>query len=89
MTLNINKRFFILAGETSGDYIGRSIIRGLKEKEGVNTSFFGIGGSLMKEEGLKTIYEMNHFNIIGFLSTVYNYKKLNHYKNNIINHILR
>ena len=53
--IKINKKFFILAGETSGDYIGRSIIRGLKDKEGTNSSFFGIGGSLMKEEGLRSI----------------------------------
>jgi lipid-A-disaccharide synthase len=88
MSLNINKKFFILAGETSSDYIGSSVIKGLKNKEGPNTSFFGIGGSLMKEEGLKTIYEMNDFNIMGFVNIIYNYKKLNNYKNNIINHIL-
>jgi lipid-A-disaccharide synthase len=89
MTLSNNKKFFILAGETSSDYIGRSVIRGLKDREGVNTSFFGIGGSLMKEEGLNIIYEMNDFNIMGFINTIYNYKKLNDYKNNIINHIFR
>ena len=88
MTLNINKKFFILAGETSGDYIGSSVIRGLKDREGPNTSFFGIGGSLMQEEGLNTIYEMNDLNIMGFVNTLYNYKKLNNYKNNIINLIL-
>ena len=87
MTLKINKKFFILAGETSGDYIGSSIIRGLKKKEGENSSFFGIGGSLMKEEGLRSLYEMNNFNIIGFMNTIYNYKKLNHYKNTIIKNI--
>ena len=87
MTLKINKKFFILAGETSGDYIGSSIIRGLKKKEGENSSFFGIGGSLMKEEGLRSLYEMNDFNIIGFINTIYNYKKLNHYKNTIIKNI--
>ncbi|MDC0093367.1 lipid-A-disaccharide synthase [Alphaproteobacteria bacterium] len=88
MTLNINKKFFILAGETSSDYIGSSIINGLINKEGPNTSFFGIGGPLMKEAGLKTIYEMNNFNILGFVNVIYNYKKLNNYKNNIIKHIL-
>ena len=87
MTLKINKKFFILAGETSGDYIGSHIIRGLKKKEGENSSFFGIGGSLMKEEGLRSLYEMNNFNIIGFMNTIYNYKKLNHYKNTIIKNI--
>ena len=87
MTFKINKKFFILAGETSGDYIGSSIIRGLKEKEGENTSFFGIGGSLMKEEGLKSLYDMNDFNIIGFMNTIYNFKKLNNYKDSIIKNI--
>ena len=87
MTFKINKKFFVLAGETSGDYIGSSIIRGLKKKEGENSSFFGIGGSLMKEEGLRSLYEMNDFNIIGFMKTIYNYKKLNHYKNTIIKNI--
>ena len=87
MTFKINKKFFILAGETSGDYIGSSIIRGLKKKEGENSIFFGVGGSLMKEEGLRSLYEMNNFNIIGFMNTIYNYKKLNHYKNTIIKNI--
>ena len=87
MTFKINKKFFILAGETSGDYIGSSIIKGLKKKEGENSIFFGIGGSLMKEEGLRSLYEMNNFNIIGFMNTIYNYKKLNHYKNTIIKNI--
>jgi lipid-A-disaccharide synthase len=87
MTFKINKKFFILAGETSGDYIGSSIIRGLKKKEGENISFFGIGGFLMKEEGLRSLYDMNNFNIIGFMNTIYNYKKLNHYKNTIIKNI--
>ena len=89
MTLSNNKKFFILAGETSSDYIGRSVIKGLKDREGPNTSFFGIGGSLMKAEGLNTIYEMNDFNIMGFVNTIHKYKKLNNYKNNIINHIIR
>ena len=87
MTFKINKKFFILAGETSCDYIGSSIIRGLKKKEGEDSSFIGVGGSLMKEEGLRSLYEMNNFNIIGFMNTIYNYKKLNHYKNTIIKNI--
>ena len=87
MTFKINKKFFILAGETSGDYIGSSIIRGLKKKEGEDSSFIGVGGSLMKEEGLRSLYEMNNFNIIGFMNTICNYKKLNHYKNTIIKNI--
>ncbi len=88
MTLFNYKKIFILAGETSGDYIGREIMKGLKENQGKKISFFGIGGSLMKKEGLDCILDMNDFNIIGFLNTLYNYRKLNNYKNSIINHIL-
>ena len=42
MALKINKKFFVLAGETSGDYIGSSIIRGLKDKEGENSIFLAL-----------------------------------------------
>ena len=38
--------------------------------------FFGIGGPLMLEEGLVSKYDMNSFNIIGFLNYIKNYKKL-------------
>jgi lipid-A-disaccharide synthase len=46
-------------------------------------TFFGIGGPLMIEEGLKSKYKMNDFNIIGFLNFLNNYKKLKNYVNEI------
>ena len=82
------QKIFILAGESSGDYIGSSVMMGLKEFNKNNINFFGVGGPLMKEQGLKTIYEMNEFNIIGFINTIYNYKKLNNYINQITEIIL-
>ncbi|MDC0228228.1 hypothetical protein OAK51_07010, partial [Alphaproteobacteria bacterium] len=83
------QKIFILAGESSGDYIGSSIMMGLQEFNKNNINFFGVGGPLMKEQGLKTIYEMNEFNIIGFINTIYNYKKLNGYINQIVDRILK
>ena len=83
-----NNKVFILAGETSGDFIGSYIMKGLKENDD-ELLFIGIGGSLMKTEGLNSIYEMNEFNIIGFINTIFNFKKLNKYLNQIVNFILK
>ena len=44
MKLNKNKKIFILAGETSGDYIGSCIMRGVKQNNN-NIKFLGVGGS--------------------------------------------
>ena len=76
------KKVFILAGESSGDYIGSSIMKGLKLND-KKISFFGVGGPLMLKEGLKSKYKMNDFNIIGFLNFLNNYKKLKNYVNEI------
>ena len=88
MSLANNNKIFILAGESSSDLIGSCIMQGLK-KNSKNLNFFGIGGSLMIKEGLSSIYETNPFNIIGFLNTIYNFKKLNNYLNDIVKMILK
>ncbi|MDC3072287.1 hypothetical protein OA087_01590, partial [bacterium] len=82
--MNYNKKFFILAGETSADFIGFSIMKGLKKQLGENLHFFGVGGPLMKSEGLDSVYDMNDFNIIGFFNTIANYNKLNRYAKDIV-----
>jgi lipid-A-disaccharide synthase len=79
---NKEKKVFILAGEPSGDYIGSSVMKGLKLID-KKISFFGVGGPLMLAEGLETRYKMNDFNIIGFLNFLNNYKKLKNYVNEI------
>ena len=83
-----NNKIFILAGEASSDLIGSSIMKGLK-KNSKELNFFGVGGSNMIKEGLRSVYEINSFNIIGFLNTVYNFKKLNKYLNEIVKLILK
>ena len=79
MSLANNNKIFILAGESSSDLIGSCIMRGLK-KNCKDLNFFGVGGSYMIKEGLSPIYEINSFNIIGFLNTIYNFI-LHRYKN--------
>ena len=87
-SINKCKKIFLLAGESSGDYIGSCIMRGLKKKY-QNINFFGVGGPLMQKEGLNSLYDINEFNIIGFLNTILNFKKLNYYVNQIIKIIIK
>ena len=88
MSMVNNNKIFILAGESSSDLIGSSIMKGLK-KNSKELNFFGVGGSNMIKEGLRSVYEINSFNIIGFLNTIYNFKKLNKYLNEIVKLILK
>ncbi len=47
----------IIAGEASGDLHGAALVKELK-KLNSEISFFGIGGSRMKEAGLELIYHL-------------------------------
>ena len=75
MKLNKNKKIFILAGETSGDYIGSCIMKGVKQYHN-EINFFGVGGNLMENEGLSSLYNIKEFNVIGFLNTIIKLKTL-------------
>ena len=88
MKLNKNYKIFILAGETSGDYIGSCIMRGVKQNNN-NIKFLGVGGSLMENEGLNSLYNIKEFNVIGFLNTVVKLKKLRNYVNEIVKFIIK
>ncbi len=52
MSLILNKKIFILAGESSGDYIGSFLMDGLQERSNQKLTFFGVGGLLMQKKGL-------------------------------------
>ena len=88
MKLNKNNKIFILAGETSGDYIGSCIMRGVKQNNN-NINFVGVGGSFMENEGLSSLYNIKEFNVIGFLNTVVKLKKLRNYVNEIVKFIIK
>ena len=84
---NINK-IFMLAGETSSDQIGSSLMIGLKDSLNSNVKFFGVGGSLMQKQGLVSAFDIKHLNIIGFTNTILNYKNLKKKLNDIIELII-
>ncbi len=91
MKLKTINKIFILAGEASGDYIGSCIIKGIKKYNNNNNNikFFGVGGTLMQNEGLESLYNINDFNVIGFLNTIIKLKKLKSYINQIVKIIFK
>ena len=88
MSLTPNKKVFILAGESSGDYIGSFLMDGLQERNNEKLFFFFVCGPLMQKNGLKNKFDMNNLNIIGLVNSIYNYKKLKNYINLLVELIM-
>lgn len=61
----MTKKYFIIAGEASGDLLGSKLISEIKALEN-DAEFIGVGGELMKQAGLKTIFPMNDLAVMGF-----------------------
>ena len=62
-------RFFILAGEASGDTLGAEVMQACKRAYGP-CSWFGMGGPKMGAEGLSSEEDMEELSIIGIAGVV-------------------
>tara|TARA_B100000674_G_scaffold494090_1_gene517867 strand:+ start:463 stop:1578 length:1116 start_codon:yes stop_codon:yes gene_type:complete len=71
----------IIAGEHSGDILGENLLRALKKIK--NVEIFGVGGPKMENQGLKSIFDFNNLNIMGFVDPVINYSKIAAFKNDL------
>ena len=63
------KKFFIIAGETSGDLLGAKLIKEIKsrfENPEKELEFIGVGGKMMKDEGFLSIFNMEELSVMGF-----------------------
>ncbi len=64
MTNKLN--IMISAGEASGDLHAAKLIRAFREAAPeIETSFFGAAGSLMREAGVESIVDSDHFSVVG------------------------
>ncbi len=61
-------RFFIVAGEPSGDALGAKLIAALKGKVGSDATFAGVGGEEMAREGLVSIFPLEDVTVMGPMS---------------------
>jgi len=63
------KKYFIIAGEPSGDLHGGKLIKALKMLN-PNSSFMGHGGDRMKDEGMHIIEHIDNLSIMGFFEVI-------------------
>ena len=61
-------KVYIIATEASGDYLGSHLIKELKKKK--NFTIEGIGGELMKIEGIRSWVPIEKFNTIGLVEVL-------------------
>jgi lipid-A-disaccharide synthase len=69
---NINydiKKICIIAGEPSGDLLGSKLIKELKLTF-PSAKFCGVGGELMKNQGLATIFPMEDLSVMGIAEVI-------------------
>jgi lipid-A-disaccharide synthase len=71
----MSKKFFVIAGEASGDVLGAKLIAELKAQNS-GAEFLGVGGRLMKEQGLVSIFPMEELSVMGFLEVLPHIPKL-------------
>ena len=65
----MNKNLLIIAGETSGDLHGASLIRELKKID-KELSITGIGGNKMKAEGMELLFHISQMSFLGLIEII-------------------
>ena len=62
-------KFFIVAGEQSGDLHGSKLIQAIKKQE-PSAVFIGHGGDRMVSSGLEIMHHVNKLSIMGFTEVI-------------------
>lgn len=64
-----SKNIMMVAGEVSGDYIGASLIKELKQLD-QDINIIGLGGDRMQEAGMNVLYNIKRMAFLGFAEVV-------------------
>ena len=81
-------RVYILAGEPSGDKLGAALMAGLKELS-PSVKFRGVGGPLMIEEGLRSLFPMDDLSVMGIAEVLPKYPELKRRLKETVQHVLK
>jgi len=76
----------ILAGEPSGDLIASQLMAFISAKV-KNVEFIGVGGPLMKKQGLKSYFDFSNLSLYGVLQVLPNIPKLLYLRYKLINYL--
>ena len=65
-------RYFLIAGEPSGDRLGAALMAGLRVLD-VDAEFVGVGGPLMQAEGIASLFPMDELSVMGIAEVLPKY----------------
>lgn len=68
-------RFFVIAGEPSGDNLGAALLEGLKELD-PEVTFNGIAGPNMQAQGMTSLFPMEELSVMGLAEILPKYRHL-------------
>ena len=65
-------KFYIIAGESSGDFIGGLLINAIKRllKDRDNIIFHGVGDKNMRDQGVMSLFRMSYISMMGFFEVL-------------------
>lgn len=66
---------FLIAGEPSGDRLGAALMAGLKSLA-PGLRFHGVGGPMMQEQGLSSLFPMEELSVMGIAEVLPKYRQL-------------
>ncbi len=69
-------KFFLVAGEASGDRLGASLMAGLLKTYAGDIEFVGVGGPLMEAQGLVSNFPMHELSLFGLLELIPKWRHL-------------
>ncbi|WP_213740960.1 lipid-A-disaccharide synthase [Bradyrhizobium sp. dw_411] len=69
-TSDVARKIFLIATEESGDRLGASLMKVLRQRLGGAVQFEGVGGQSMAREGLTSLFPIEELSIIGLAAVV-------------------
>ena len=66
----VARKIFLIATEESGDRLGASLMKVLRQRLGDAVRFEGVGGRAMAQEGLTSLFPIEQLSIMGFAAVV-------------------
>ncbi len=80
--------FGIVAGEKSGDILGASLIREMRQRYPA-AKFSGIGGAAMIEAGCESLFELDRLSVMGFVEPLGRLPELFRMKAKLMQHFIK
>jgi lipid-A-disaccharide synthase len=69
-TAKVGRKIFLIATEESGDRLGASLMKVLRQRLGGAVRFEGVGGQSMAREGLTSLFPIEQLSIMGLAAVV-------------------